>query len=205
MENIQKFQYAGLKLKLYKCDFFKLHIDYVEHLISSTVIYPLKQKVQAILDFALPSSETQVRHILGLFSYFRKFISMFSSVIFPFTSLTKMNAPFVWTAACQTAFDTIKHAIANSPVPNYQDPNKQYYLFTHASNHTCSGMLTPTRETLKENWKLDITYYPITNQSETETFTSSQINWSALVKEVYVLMMSFHKMAFYLHDADIVI
>ena len=45
----EKFQYAGLNLKPSKCDFFKLHIEYLGHLISGTGIYPLKQKVQAIL------------------------------------------------------------------------------------------------------------------------------------------------------------
>ena len=36
------------------------------------------------------------------------------------------------------------------------------------------------------------------------TFTSSQINWSTLVKEAYAIMISFHKMAFYLCDAELV-
>ena len=36
-------------------------------------------------------------------------------------------------------------------------------------------------------------------------FTLSQINWSTLIKEAYAIMMSFHKMAFYLHDGEVVI
>ena len=97
-----------LKLKPSKCDFFKLHVEYLGHLISGTQIFPLKQKVQAILDLAPPSNVTQVRHILGLASYYRKFIPMFSLNVSPITSLTKKNVPFVWRVACQTALDTIK-------------------------------------------------------------------------------------------------
>ena len=118
-------------------------------------------------------------------------------------SLTKKTIPFVGTATCQTALDTIKHAINNSPVLIYPDPNKQYHMFTDASNHTWSGALTQTRETLRENRKLNITYHPITYQSG--TFTSSQIKWSTLVKEAYAIIMSFCKMAFYLHDAKVII
>ena len=128
---------------------------------------------------------------------------MFSSIISPITSLTKKNTPFIWTTACQTALDTIKHAITNSPVLIYPDQNKQYHLFTDKSNHTWSGVLTQTRETLKENGKLDITYHPIIYQSG--MFTLHQINWSTLVKEAYAIMMSFYKMAIYLHDAEVVI
>ena len=131
----------------------------------------MKQKFQAILDLVPPSNVIQVRHIFGLASYCRKFIHMFSSIVSPITSLTKKNIPFVWTAACQTALDTIKHAITNSPVLIYPDPNKQYHLFTDASNHTWSGVLTQTRETLKENGKLEITYHLITYQSGTLTLS----------------------------------
>ena len=103
----EKFHFASLKLQPSKCDFFKLHIEYLAHLISGTGIYPLKQTVQAILDLAPPSAVTQVRHILGLASYYRKFIPMFISVVSPITSLTEKNTPFIWTAACQTALDML--------------------------------------------------------------------------------------------------
>ena len=56
----EKFRKAGMKLKPSKCDFFMLHIEYLGHLISGTGIYPLEQKMQAILDLALPTNITQV-------------------------------------------------------------------------------------------------------------------------------------------------
>ena len=145
-----------------------------------TGIYPLETRVQAILDLAPPSNVTQVRHILGLVSYYWKFIPMFSLNLSPITSLTKKNVPFVWTAACQTTLDTLKQAITNSPVLIYPNPNTQHHLFTDASNHMWSGKLTKIREISKENGNLDITYHPITYQSG--TFILNQINWSTLVK-----------------------
>ena len=57
---LEKFHYAAMKLKPSKCDFFKLHIEYLGHLISGMGIYPLEQKIQAILDLAPPTSITQV-------------------------------------------------------------------------------------------------------------------------------------------------
>ena len=49
-----------MKLKPSKCDFFKLHIEYLGHLVFGTGIYPLKQRIQAILDLAPPTNITQV-------------------------------------------------------------------------------------------------------------------------------------------------
>ena len=63
-------------MKPSKCNFLKLHIEYLGHLISGTGIYPLEQKIQAILDLASPTNVTQVQHILGFVSYYRKFIPL---------------------------------------------------------------------------------------------------------------------------------
>ena len=90
---------------------------------------------------------------------------MFSSVVSQITSFTKKHIPFVWTGASQTSLDTIKHVITNSPILIYLEPNKQYHLFTDASNHTRLDFLTQIRESSRENGKLNITYHPShTNQ-----------------------------------------
>ena len=108
-----------------------------------------------------------------------------------------MNTPFVWTVACKTALDTIKHAITNSPVLIYCNPSKEYNLFTDALNHTWSGgVLTQQRSNSEINGNKECTYHPITYQSG--TFTTSQLKWLTIVKESYAIMMSLQKMAFYL-------
>ena len=56
----KKFHYAGMKLKPSKCDYFKLHIEYLGHLISDMGIDPLEQKIKAILDLGPPTNVTQV-------------------------------------------------------------------------------------------------------------------------------------------------
>ena len=197
------FCYARMKLKPSKCYFFKLHIEYLGHLISDTGIYPLEQKIQAILDLAPPTNVTQVQHILGLASYYRKFIPIFSLTVSPINPFMKKNTPFVWMVACQTALDTIGHMITNSPTPIYPDPSREYHLFTDALNHTWSGVLTQQRCNSETNGNEECTYHPITYQSS--TFSTSQPKWSTNMKECYVIMMSFHKMAFYLLDAEVIL
>ena len=49
-----------MKLKPSKCDFLKLHIEYLGHLISGTGVYPLEQNIQATLDLASAMNVTQV-------------------------------------------------------------------------------------------------------------------------------------------------
>ena len=51
---------------------------------------------------------------------------MFSSIVTPITSLTMKNVPFVWTAVCQTALDTIKHFITYRSYTNLSRQTVQY-------------------------------------------------------------------------------
>ena len=169
----EKFHYAGMKLKPCKCDFFKLHIGNLDHLISGMGIYPLEQKIKASLDLASLIYVTQIQHILVLASYYRKFIPLFSLIISPITALIKKNTPFVLMVACQMALGTIKYAIANSPVLIYPNPSKEYHLFMDALNHTWLGVLIQQRFNSETNGKKECIYHPITYQSG--TFLTSQL------------------------------
>ena len=75
---------ASLKLKPSKCVFFKRHLQY-----SGEGIYPLKEKVETIFDLRPPKDVTKTRHIIGLASYYRKFVENNSNIVKPLTELTR--------------------------------------------------------------------------------------------------------------------
>ena len=97
----------------------------------------------------------------------------------------------MWTVACQTALDTIKHVINKSPILIYPNPSKEYHLYTDASNHTWSSVFTHQRFNSETNGNKECTYHPIMYQSG--TFLTSQLKCLTNVKECYVIMMSFQK------------
>ena len=165
-------------------------------------IYPLEQKIQAILDLALPTNVTQVQHIFGISELLKDIYPPSQLDCLTNYCMTKRNTLFVWMVACQTALDTFKYVITNRPVLIYPDPNKEYHLFTDVSNHTWPGVLTQQKSNAETNDNEEHTYHPITFQSG--TFSMSQLKWSTIVKECYVIMMPFNKMAFYLsHPEDV--
>ena len=141
-----------MNLKPSKCDFFKFHIEYLGYLISGMGIYPLEQMIQAILDLASPKNVTQVQHILGLVSYYRKFIPLFSLIVSPITALMKKNTPFVWMVACQTALDTIKHVITNIPMLIYPDTIKEYHFFYGCFQPHLIQYSYPAKMQLRDKW-----------------------------------------------------
>ena len=65
---------ADLKMKRSKCNFFKKHIHYLGHLISTYGIRPLKDKLDTILDMPAPCNSKEVKQFLSLGGYYRKFV-----------------------------------------------------------------------------------------------------------------------------------
>ena len=62
---------------------------------------------------------TKLRQLLGLASYYRRFIPGFAKVASPLHALTKKGVPFQWTWECQLAFDHLKELLCSAPVLSY--------------------------------------------------------------------------------------
>ena len=133
---------AGLKMKRSKCDFFKSEIHYLGHLISPEGISPLPNKLDSIKHMPAPNSTKEIKQFLGLTGYYRKFVPRFADISRPLTALTKKDAKFEWTSACQKSFELLKEALCGEPVLKYADTSKPYTLYTDASKHGWAGVLT---------------------------------------------------------------
>ena len=91
----KRFQKAGLKIKLSKCQFFKTHLHYLGHRISANGLRPLPEKLRAIRNLAPTRNVDEAHHILELLGYYRSFIPALANVTLPITSLLKKKTPFV--------------------------------------------------------------------------------------------------------------
>jgi hypothetical protein len=69
---------AGFRLNYQKCTFFTTETEYLGVVISAGTVRPSARKVAALTQTAAPSSVKGVRQMLGLASYFRRFIKNFS-------------------------------------------------------------------------------------------------------------------------------
>ena len=189
-------QEAKLKLKLSKCSFFKKHLHYLGHLISSDGLLPTVEKTFAIKDFAPPTNVHEVQVAMGMFNYYRKYIPNFAEIAKSIVGLTKKNTKFQWTEKCQLEFDTLKKYLTEGPILVYPDPDKDYHLFTDVSKETWSAVLMQDQKTIPSDTP-DL--QPVAYQSG--TFKGSQLNWATLTKEAYAIYMAFRKFSFYLEGA----
>ena len=66
----EHFQEHNLKIKLSKCEFFHIEINYLAHHVSQEGIWPSKENVKAMSEFALPQTYTEIHTFLGLVSHY---------------------------------------------------------------------------------------------------------------------------------------
>ena len=62
-------------------------INYLGHVISENGISPDPEKTRAISELRRPQNVSEVRSVIGMASYYRKFIDHFSEILKPLTEL----------------------------------------------------------------------------------------------------------------------
>jgi len=90
-----------------KCLFFKDSVEFLGHIISKDGIKTDPTKIEAIQNWPIPKSKTDVRSFLGLSGYYRRFIRDYSKVACALTEITK-EGDFEWNDEAQRAFETLK-------------------------------------------------------------------------------------------------
>ena len=75
----------------------------------------------------------QVRQFLRLASYYRRFVPKFASVASPLHALTKKDEKFQWSEKCNTAFETLKQKLIETPVLAYPQFDVKFIVETDAS------------------------------------------------------------------------
>jgi hypothetical protein len=101
----------------------------------------IKDKVEAIHSWPVPSTVTQVRSFLGLAGFYRRFVKDFSTIAAPLHELTKKGVAFTWTAAQQDAFSMLKDKLTRAPLLQLPDFNKTFKLECDASGIGLGGVL----------------------------------------------------------------
>lgn len=93
------------------------------------------EKIASIVNYPVPKCIKDVRRLLGVVGWYRRFIPQFSSITAPLSDMLKKNRnKFVWNEAAAESFEAIKRILTSEPIltnPNYDQP---FIIQTDASN-----------------------------------------------------------------------
>ncbi|GJU65918.1 putative reverse transcriptase domain-containing protein [Tanacetum coccineum] len=94
-----------LYAKFSKCEFWIPRVQFLGHVIDSQGIYVDPAKIESIKDWASPKTATEIRQLLGLTGYYRRFIEGFSKIAKPMTKLTQKKVNFDWVTKQRQIFN----------------------------------------------------------------------------------------------------
>ena len=114
---------AGLTLKGRKCFFAFQQLKFLGHIVDEFGLKPDPAKLQAILDYPNPTNQRQLRAMIGLFSFYRKFVEGFAAISSPLHALLKKDVDVIqsWTEEHELAVATLKEKLTSAPVLAHDD------------------------------------------------------------------------------------
>jgi len=156
----------GVKLKPKKCRLFKRQVNYFGQIVSAAGYRLDPSNVEAVrtLKNSKPSTESEVRKLLSLLGYCRRYIQNLAKIAKPLFQLlqatsedvTKLthkskqhsnhgsvlsSRPVIWTEQHQRAVETLLDHLVSPSILGYPDFSKSFVLHTDASQEGLGAVL----------------------------------------------------------------
>ncbi|XP_076446988.1 uncharacterized protein LOC143284205 [Babylonia areolata] len=137
-----------LAAKPSKCELGFSEIQFLGHTVSEGHLGLQQEKVDRIRNAPVPTTKKELRSILGLAGYYRKFVPRYAEVALPLTEKTRGKEPtkVSWSPECQKAFDSLKDALVSAPILQLPDQSKPFVLRTDASGTGLGAVLLQEHE-----------------------------------------------------------
>ena len=185
---LERIQQANLTVNLEKSDFCRAQITYLGYQVGSGKVLPKDSNVRDILAFPTPTCKKTVRQLLGAVGYYRKFIRNFAQITAPLTDLLKKNVSFVWSPACDDAFQKLKMILTNPPVLLAPDFSREFIVAVDCSDIGMGSVLLQQDDSGLER---PVSYF-------SKKLSPAQRKYSTIEKECLALVTSLHHYYVYL-------
>ena len=191
-EVLTKLKQSGLTAKPSKVEVGFKSLEFLGHVVGEGIIRPEESKVQKIMQVPIPQTRKQVRSLLGLTGFYRRYIPGYASVTAPLTDLTKEKGakrkPLAWTPECQEALTKLQQTLSCKPILRLPDMEKPFTLRTDASSTGLGAVLL-------QEW--DGVLFPVLYASR--KLLDRETRYSTIERECLGIVWATNKMVRYLH------
>jgi hypothetical protein len=131
----------GISLNPSKSIFGVTKGNLLGHIVSDSRKSIGPKKITAILNLLAPTSKKEVQTFMGIINFVHRFVPDFAVMVKPIHNLLKQYHSFSWTYEVKNAFLRIKKAISSAPVLGKLDFEKDFIIYTNATEEAISAIL----------------------------------------------------------------
>ena len=153
----------GISLNPKKSHFALEERKLLRHIISKDGIRIDPARVEAIGQIAMPRNKKEVQSIVGKVNFLRRFIIDYVEKMRNITEMLRKDSEIKWSLEAIKSFEEIKTALTKAPIlisPNFE---KDFQIYSFASEHTIASVLLQKNE---EGHEQPIAFYNKTLRDE---------------------------------------
>ncbi|GJZ39396.1 reverse transcriptase domain-containing protein [Tanacetum coccineum] len=130
-------------------------------------------KIEAVKNWASPTTPIEVCQFLGLTGYYQRFIKDFSKIAKSLTELTQKNKKYIWGEDQESAFQLLKQKLCEALILALPEGNDNFVVYCDAS-HQGMGAVLMQREKV-------IAYASRQLKPNEENYTTHDLELGAIV------------------------
>ncbi|KAK9887659.1 hypothetical protein WA026_023780 [Henosepilachna vigintioctopunctata] len=181
----ERLKEANLTINFDKCKFCRPSLKFLGFIVDQDGLRTDPDKVESILNYPTPTNTTQIRRLIGLVGYYRRFLKNFSTLCSPISDLLKgrkKGQSIVWTKEADDAFREIKLALTTTPILASPDFSKRFFLACDASNVGVGGVLFQESDGVEH----PVAYF-------SKTLNKCQRKYTTTEKELLAIILSIER------------
>ena len=180
----------NLTLNSEKLKLRQSQVPFIGHLLTAEGLKPDPSKVQAIVDYPVPTNLAELRTFLGMVQYLAKFCQHLSTASQPLRQLEKKEVEWHWQRPQSKAFNEIKDLVTKAPVLRYFDISKNITIQCDASKYGIGATLLQDGQ-------------PV-HYANRELTTTEQ-NYSQIEKELLAIVFSCEHFEHYIYGKHVTV
>ena len=141
------FREHNLKMKPFKCDFFRDEINYLAHWVSKDSVHPSNMNLKVIAECIPMQTYMEMHSFLSLVGHYQRFIKGFTCITQPLSmyftgeGASRMLKWVSLTEEAMRAFEELKQACMMAPILVFADYTKPFLLETDACKDELGAVL----------------------------------------------------------------
>ena len=187
-----RFREHNITLHPDKCQFGLSEVEYVGVTINKEGTHFNRSKLDSILNFKEPTTQTELKSFLGFANWFRDHVRSYHDLAGPlYKMLTNYNrrTRLQWTDLSRTSYEKLKHRIHECPRLYFLDDISPIYLHTDASDYGIGAYLFQVVDGIE---------HPISFLSK--SLDERTLRWDTPQKEGYAIFFALNKFDYLLRD-----